>query len=209
MKARIARLAAGALLVLLVSIGLESISEALATPLLFGLWILQRVVASVPQGAFWAIPVIAGALLTVRVFRHKGGRTASDPAMHRLRPEGIRVWADLLVKARERGYFRWRLAKDLSPLFLEAFGARQIPADHPGEGRPQPGLLDLPAELNAYLGAATSTKSYRQYLEEGVGRGPSSPLNLDPERVVQYLEDAIDPPWISAPSQRKSSLPGR
>jgi len=205
-------IASVALLVLLLGLGIESLAKTIATPLLYGLWILQLVLASVPQGVFWAIPLLVGLLLVLRFLLWKSGRREGIRSAPRLRPEGARVWADLLSKARERGYFRWRLAKSLSPLFLEAFAMQEEGKGQQMGSRVQVGHADLPEDLRAYLDAGASTTSYRQYLESRLGRGPSSPVDLDTKRIVQSLEDALDPARSSGqprPEPGKTSPPPR
>lgn len=202
MRRGIAPITAAALLVLLMALALESLANTVATPLLYGLWILRLALASIPQGAFWAVLLLAGFLLALRILLRRGGRRENVQASHGLRPEGVRVWADFLAKSRERGYFRWRLAKGLNPLILEALAARENQQVHQVERRVEEGEVDLPQHFRDYLDAGASTKSYRQYLESRLDRGRSSPVDIDPARVVRYLEDALDLSWSSGPPRR-------
>jgi len=95
-------------------------------------------------------------------------------------------------------YFKWRLAQHLLGLTLEAVAHQERTSPTLVRERLKSRGLDAPSEIEAYLHAGlTPVLSTRSNLITRLKGAimPThhiSPLDLDPERVIQFLEDQLE-----------------
>lgn len=165
------------------------------------LWVLLRyaglVIRSFPQVVYWiaalaiASLLAARSLLSVRQIKRAALR-CPQPA-----PGPVQQLVEMIVAGRKDSYARWRLARRVGELVVEAVDGQHLP---PAELRNRwlPGdRTDVPGEIQAYVrtgtwGAFWSLPRRRGWLARLRRQlEPSSPLDLDLERVVVYLEEQL------------------
>ncbi len=107
----------------------------------------------------------------------------------------IETLASLIRKARMGDYFRERLSRYLGELALETLAYRERLPLVEIKNRLRSGSLDLPPEIRSYLQAGL-LGDYSNYQENKLSffrsEGQTSPLDLDPIRVVKFLEQQLE-----------------
>lgn len=175
----------------------DFMAETVIGPLLYFLWVGRLLLASVPQLCLWSLfllLVLVIALSSLGRPRLSFRRTRQPQAEPTNRIEG---WINLLQGTEEEIYYKWQLAQHLRDLTLNILAdQRQLT---PGQTRRllQAGRLELPPDIQRYLEA--SLVSFSHFTAppslHWPGReppAPATPLDLAPERIIQYLEDQFD-----------------
>lgn len=192
MKARFFRLALVLLLAALITPFLKDfIRDVLLLPLLYAAWLARIVFDSIPQLAIWIVFLIIALLIALRSL---SGRRLARPET-RERPVTvvgrIESWAHLIDRAGQEHYARWRLARELRKLALAILAAEKQLSTEQIKQQLTEGRLDMPPEIRAYLLASMTSFSYLSPTRFWFRKKPagSSALDLDPEQVLQFLEE--------------------
>jgi len=156
---------------------------------------LVRFVEDLPQNMLWFF------FLGIMVFlAYKSLNKWRPPGLKARRPKTdhrgqIAVLAGLIEQARQGGYFRGRLAEYLAELTVETLAHQERLTPEITKERLRSGTLDVPPEILAYLRAGLMSDS-AHYRKRGKMRFRSkaqgSPLDLDPGRVVEFLEHRLE-----------------
>jgi hypothetical protein len=153
-------------------------------PLAYYFWQLLQVYRAVPQQLFWAALVVVSLILLLpALLNFSLGRMEQEKQPDR------RGQVESLAQGLEhrgRGiYFKWQLANMLGELAqrILAQQERLLP------GRKLQGRdWQPPPEVANYLDAGLNS-TFADYPVPGrFGRRPATPLDIDPESVVSYLE---------------------
>ena len=166
------------------------VRDVLVVPLLYAVWIARLFWDSIPQGLLWAafvLVVVASAarsIVTQRPMRHV--RTEETERRGR-----VEEWASLVNLAQQGDFSRWRLAQRLGQLALEVLPEQDLLASKRSVRRLQSETLDIPPAIRAYLQAPMPMARSRRRLRAASRGGP---FDLDPEQVVQFLEDNVHRP---------------
>jgi hypothetical protein len=99
----------------------------------------------------------------------------------------IEVLAELIRKANQGDYFRERLEQYLCDLTLKILAHRERLTPEIMKERLKSGTLDVPPEILAYLQAGLIWDSPHHRKRE-----KTPPLDLDPKRIVQFLEHQLE-----------------
>jgi hypothetical protein len=102
-------------------------------------------------------------------------------------PGQIEVLAELMRKANQGDYFRERLAQYLCDLTLKILAHRERLTPEIMKERLKSGTLDVPPEILVYLQAGLIWDSPHHRKRE-----KTQLLDLDPGRIVQFLEHQLD-----------------
>lgn len=174
----------------------DLVRDYLLTPVVFAYRILRLLVNALPQGIFWALFVIIGVLIALNSLYLKT-QTSREVSKSREKVES-RAWqfSKWITGAPKSEYSRWMLARQLSALACEVLMYRQrLSADEVAiyvrrnQGK-------IPAKVRDYILAGIEVPSFRHYSEmaQQLRRDfKDSPLDLDPEVVIAYLENCIQP----------------
>lgn len=172
----------------------DFLRETIVVPLLYAYWFVRLYLESLPQSLLWAlfmgaalVMVAKGLSLNRTTFRkeRRGWETESLGK--------IEAWVERVRLARRGNYFKLRLARRLADFSLEALAHRERLTPEEIQKQLQSGRLPIPEEMKAYLQAGLSL----EIKNAGSGdtkrlRTPkASPLQLNPERVIQFLEDEL------------------
>ena len=131
----------------------------------------------------------AGARLLERLRRSPPPQTAPD----RLSRAG--EWLHLAQRAHRSQYARWQFNRRLSILAVEMLAYRQRLSIEEAQAHLLSGKLHLPPDLQAYFQVGLQSPSflhYENFVKRYRQRAGSSPLDLSPEAVVEYLEVMSD-----------------
>jgi hypothetical protein len=166
------------------------IREIIVIPLLYVLWIGRIVFDTIPQVYFWGCFLMI-ALLMASVSLLKKSKFQSSSHEVKTVPLGrVEMWAHLIRQATQEGYYQWRLAQPLRDLILETLAHEGRLTSKQIKQRLRNDQLDLPPEIGAYLLASFRSLSYLSAPRFRFrSHRPASPLDLDPELLVQFLED--------------------
>lgn len=165
----------------------DFVREELIGPVLYVYWLVRLFLESIPQIWEWVVFVVVATILVVRNF-------AARPTLPQLRRAEtadhghVEELARLLHQARGDTFARWRLAQRLGGLVGDVLANQERVSQREIWRRLDRGRLNVSAPLRAYL-----TAQLRSVRPSGVrGLLPhSSPLDLDPREVVQFLEDRL------------------
>jgi len=174
--------------------------DVIIIPLLYFFWGARLLYESIPQTALWGCFLAIALLIVLRgLLRPSAAATlqsATPAPLERLAP-----WARLLHQAERDGLARWRLAQRLGILAQDVLAYREQDTPQHIRRRLDDGSQPVPPEVRAYLRAGMT--AYQPLGRSRRGRSllarlglrrepaPSDPLDLDPEQIVQLLEETL------------------
>lgn len=165
----------------------DFVRAELIGPVLYAYWFIRLIVESIPQIWEWITFILIATVLFVRGFASKPiiWQNRRSEAVDRGRVED---WAGLIRLSRTEEFARWRLAQRLGALTGEILANEERVSQREIWRRLDRGTLRVSQPLRAYL-----TAQLRSICPSGLRRlrPQSSPLDLDPREVVQFLEDRI------------------
>ena len=171
----------------------DFVQRALVAPLLHVFWFVTLLFSSIPQVLYWAVFIISALLIaSLSVPRGKPIKSQDQASLSGNRGS-VAAWAALLRVSRESGFSRRSLAQALRRLSRDFL----LPDEHVGyyefEARLEQTSSALPPEIVAYFQAPIPETSSMFWPGRRLsGSGPHA-LDLDPEHVVAYLENRLDP----------------
>ncbi|MBN1178907.1 MAG: hypothetical protein JXD18_06830 [Anaerolineae bacterium] len=172
--------------------------DIVAVEVLRVVWILRIIAANMPQLPVWVVFLLTAVVIALGALL-KGERATWRPIEpERPREQHVRTLAGWIERAQERPYSRWRLAQMLGDLTQEtlAYTRQTDPADI--RRRFQTGTLDIPKDVQSYVRAGFGPMLWQQdgFLSKILPRKRPSllgaALHLDPERVIQFLEEQLE-----------------
>jgi hypothetical protein len=181
------------LAILLTLVSYDYMREAIVTPLLYFLWIGRLIFDSIPQVVIWALFLFIVLPVAGKSLVKKGVHSGQSQHPETPEPERIEGWLKLLRRANQDDYYKWQLAQRIQKLALDTLAhherleLKQVRQDLAA------GELDIPSEIQAYLEAGmTSFSHFLGPKSRFRPRKQASSLDLEPERVIQFLEDKVD-----------------
>jgi hypothetical protein len=191
----------GAGILLAVTLGWASVrltGGALSAAFWYLLWHANLQLKSIPQDAFWALFLCLSAALAVASLFGRRMARLDEAELPALSKGLVRPLAHSIRRAREAHYFRWRLARQLSALIVEAIDT----SGQSGVGSRRQWWMknsqNVPPEIRGYVEAALwggfwrpagTMPHWRRALSPGQARFP---IDLDLETVVRFLEDQVE-----------------
>jgi hypothetical protein len=192
LRNRLALIATTLLLTVILALALPDLTrEAIVVPIWYVIWMGQLLFRAIPQALLWALLFTIALVVAVRSLR-KRSQFEEKPEIEPIYTGQVRVLLRWIQHQGERDYFKQRLAQHLGRLTLETLAHQRRLTS--GEIRRHLGSLDAPPEILAYLQAGlTPTPSRRgsllsRLLHRLRWRRATSPLDLHPEIVVQFVE---------------------
>ncbi|MCB9134092.1 MAG: hypothetical protein H6636_01610 [Anaerolineales bacterium] len=160
----------------------DFVHTVIVVPLFHVAWFVALVIRSLPQAVIWA-----GFILILLIFsfislpKRKRIFHYSDPsAAHQ--PGPVEKWANLLERSRKSRFSKWLLAQELKRLTKRLY----LPIEEEN-WRSSDLPKGLPAEIADYFNARQPI--YISYWKRVRAEEIKTPLDLDPEIVLQYLEN--------------------
>jgi len=105
-----------------------------------------------------------------------------------------RSWSHWLQISQQGDYSRWLLARNVAKLALEILAHQERQSLEQTQQRIESGKIRLPTEVQAYFQVGLDAPSFRHYSELMTlmrSTRSASPLDLDPEIVIRYLENRM------------------
>jgi len=172
----------------------DFVREVIVLPLLQAVWYLTLILRSFPDLFFWTIFVLVAIFIAVKsLFRDQD----DEPGVRRDRINSggaVSLWSRLIDHAQDGGYSQWQLSQSLCKLTWDMLRDSESRSMRHIENNLRDEVLDLPPEIQAYFEAGLlpyqPMSGFKHRLK--LKRAPS-PLDLDPARVVEYLEEKFDP----------------
>jgi len=192
LRNRLALIAATLLLTAILALALPDLTrEAIVVPIWYVIWMGQLLFRAIPQALLWALLFTIALVVAVRSLR-KRPQFEEKPEIEPIYTGQVHVLLRWIQHREKRGYCKHRLAQHLGRLTLETLAhQRQLTS---GEIKWHLGSLDAPPEVRAYLQAGLTPTPSRpggrlsRLLDRLGWRRATSPLDLDPEIVVQFVE---------------------
>ncbi|MBN1219773.1 MAG: hypothetical protein JXM69_12660 [Anaerolineae bacterium] len=181
------------LAVLLAPLAQGYFRKAIITPLLYFYWVGRLIFESIPRSIFWGLFLIIALIIAINSLRQTAPRLRRSRQPKTSPPERIQTWAGLLQRAEQEDYYKWQLAQRLHKLAVNSLAhAERV---DPGEIRQRlvEKQLNLTPEVQAYLEAGmTSFSHFLGARPRFRFKKQTTPLDLDPEEVIRFLEDNLD-----------------
>jgi hypothetical protein len=168
----------------------DFVYSILVAPLLYVFWFVTLVLSNLSQVVYWVALIVVALVVAARSTpRAKTARRKKQ--VNLVENQGaVATWARLLQGAAKSEFFKWRLAQALRrfaqdllfPSKRERYGKRERPR------LPS----DLPPEIEAYFQVRMPGTRPVLWFWRRASQRPAA-LDLDPETVVVYLENKLDP----------------
>lgn len=188
----------------------DALRALFVVPVAFVIYIFRSITSNIHQEILWitfvAITSII-ALLNLSLRRERPSQEVMDVNKY---PSRLDFWIRSVQRNQRSRYFKWNLAQDLSYLFTEVLAFRQGISRRQVLRRLEAGRLDLPPDIRAYLIESHKpfTRSRSTSQTDGSfllriwdaltnqltdhSNQDESPLDLDPERIVHYIEEYLE-----------------
>jgi hypothetical protein len=172
----------------------DFVRQVIVLPVLYVGWFTWLIIANLPQWVFWTLLILVALVGAMRSLSGAKRETVkrSDPLPVGKGP--VTTWAQRLNQASDQVSSRWRVSRDLGRFFWET----HFPAEPYHVQRYVARLSDpnskLPADIRDYFLAGTQRpQSAKAFLFFRRPPPPPSALELNPERVIDFLEDQLSP----------------
>jgi hypothetical protein len=168
--------------------------ENIVGPLVYLAWVGQLIFLSIPQIGLWAIFIFIALIIALRSLAKERTPRPKEPMPEAGRTKRIATWAKLIRQVDEDFYYQWQLAQALLKLTVQALANNERVERSEIRRRLEQGIIeDMPPEILAYLQAGMTSFAHFSEKKPRFGWGKhTSPLDVDPAQVIQYLEDKIE-----------------
>jgi len=194
MKRRFLPLVASLLLTIVLVIAVEDfLRQVIVDPLLQVAWFVTLVLGSIAQEIYWALFIIL-ALVIARKSLVKGKTLGRKSPTLKISNQGpVAIWCVLLERAEAQAFSRWRLAQAFRKLTRDLLSPEESLNQRPQNDWGQVKSV-LPPEIVAYLEAPLpSYRGIARLWRRRRANGHAMDLDIDPEHIVTYLEEILDP----------------
>jgi hypothetical protein len=177
----------------------QFIREVIVIPLLYLLWIGRFLFEAIPQEVIWAGLSIF--LMLIMIVSLLGKSKSKLRLLTKSAPDQGRIesWLDLIQKAERDAYFKWRLAQGLQRLTLDTIAHQADQSLKETRQQLKQGELAMPPEIQAYFQASLKSLGYLSTPKRLLSsKAVISPLDLDPARIAQFIENLTIEPITSS-----------
>jgi hypothetical protein len=162
------------------------------------LWIVRLFISSIPQLFFWFLFLSISLFIAGRsLIKHRRPAPTSSTSITPLAGR-VQALMHAIDRTSQGVYFKWRLAQHLLGLTLETMAYRERVSPDEMRQRLKSGTLIMPPTIKGYLQTGLTPvytapaglfSRIKQRLRQGV---IISPLDLNPETIIQFLEDQLE-----------------
>jgi hypothetical protein len=185
----------------------DALRSMVLVPLVYLIFLFRLISASIGQQTLWISFVILSTIIAIISLAIRREAPNEVQAAEHKYPSRLQVWMEIVRRKEQSPYFQWNMARDLSDLFIAAI------AHHDGISRKQVkqqlqlGKIDLPSDILEYLRISqepfgqfeTSSPPSSNWLKkfwENILKGITpnvngSPLDIDNEKIIHYLEQIL------------------
>lgn len=187
-------LAGAVLAVVLAYLLRDFVRAAILIPVEYVLWTMGLLYNAFPQ-LIWALFLtVLLALAAASLRPAKPARQSRADPVDVQRLTRAEIWSQQLKQRTQGDYFKWYLARELTALALQVISHHERMTEEQVQAQLESGNLRIPTEVLAYFQTSLETRSSQQYTElkaQYQARGLPSPLEMDPEQVIRYLEKSL------------------
>lgn len=179
---------------ILAFIAQDIINQALVKPLLYLFWIGRIIFATLSQSIVWGMFLLVAVLITGHNLFKRRRRGLRPPLLKPKQVGRVENWLNLIQQAQQETYYKWQLAQQLRKLTLGALAHDERLTRREIRQRLANNALDLPPDIQAYLQASTTSFGYfsRDKSRFLAWPQPATPLDLEPEKIAQFLEEKFN-----------------
>lgn len=172
----------------------DFVQQVIVKPILHVAWLVVFVIENLPQALFWLAFIIIAIFIARKSFARSSASRRSGQQAPVVHNGPVATWFGLLERAQTRDFSRWRLAQSMRSLTRDVLTPNEdLDVEQPEASNDRP-VIVLPSEIEAYF--STPVPRYKRFGWLRLRRpstGTSQALDLKPERVVEFLENEIDP----------------
>lgn len=173
----------------------DSVSKYVILPFTY-LWrMIEIIYEALPQAFWWVIFLLILSTVALRnVLRHFRLSGPAPLPIQEQRISRARSWARWLELSGKGDYSQWLLARNLARLTLDIFAHQERQSPEQARAHLQGGKYRLPPEILAYIQVGLDAPSFRHYTDLLAllhSTRSASPLDLDPEKIIEFLENRI------------------
>ena len=172
----------------------DFLDEAIIGPTLYFLWVGRLILASIPQSILWGAFLLMAVVVTWQTSFKKPRRPQRPSFAPAPSPGRIADWIRLVERSEQEVYYKWQLAQRLQRLTLKAIAHNERTSLRIIRRRLLAEKLGLSAEIQAYFLASIAsfgnftTPKFRLFRQAP----PPTPLDLEPEKIAQFLEEKFN-----------------
>ena len=172
----------------------DFVREVIVTPFLYIFWYVTLFLKSLPEFLFWGIFILITLIIAIKSLPGPEDIIEQRRVGKRNQEGSVALWSRLIHHAEKGGYSKWQMAQLLSKLTWDILGDGERLSIQQIDKRLKAGDLDLPPEIKAYFRAGIlpyyPVSRFQHFFQ---ARREATPLDLDPEEVVRYLERKLNP----------------
>ena len=153
---------------------------------------------SLPQPILWVMFIVIAIVIAARSLLKRRSTPEATSEATKLRMGRVHNLMQAINRTSEGLYFKWRLAQHLLGLTVNMLAHQERTSPNQMRERLKSGGLDAPSEIKAYLLAgltpvlSTPSNLLTRLRQAIMPTHRISPLDLDPEKVIQFLEDQLE-----------------
>jgi hypothetical protein len=189
--------------ILLISIPLALVLHEFTREVILSLlmrisWYVRLYMNSLPQPILWVVFIAIASFIAARSLLKRRSTPEVTSEATRLRMGRVLNLMQAINRTSEGLYFKWRLAQHLLSLTVNTLAYQERTTPNLIKERLKSGGLDAPSEIEDYLLAgltpvlSTPTNLVTRLRQAIMPTHRISPLDLDPEKVIQFLEDQLE-----------------
>jgi hypothetical protein len=169
----------------------RTIYQIVILPLAYIWWWLTLYYRLLPQAAIWIVLIFIILFTTMRGLLLEVPWGWSRPLKKKKSQGPIESLAVLIQKSSEGNYYKWTIANRLGRAARELLDQREGSQGRKKIMRFSERNWDAPQEVSAYLEAGLNG-TFADYPKRSWSRSPRTPLDLDPQQVIEYLESELE-----------------
>ena len=172
--------------------------DVIVIPILYILWLGDLLFQHIPQTLVWALLLVTILVISARSLVKSPRSRGEVREVERDRPGQVSTWARWIHMMARRGFYKWFLAQHLARLYLATLAYHERLSREQIRQHLEAGNLGMPPEIQAYLQAGLSPLPpmpvgfFSRLMRRVRPSVHASPLDLELERVVQFLESQLD-----------------
>jgi hypothetical protein len=167
------------------------IYQIVILPLAYVWWWLTLYYRLLPQAVIWILLIFIILFTTMRGLLLEIPWGWSRPLKKKKSQGPIESLAVLIQKSSEGNYYKWTIAQRLGRAARELLDQREGSQGRKKIMRFTDRNLDAPQEVSAYLEAGLNG-TFADYPKRSWSRSPRTPLDVDPQQVIEYLESELE-----------------
>ncbi|MCC7117699.1 MAG: hypothetical protein IT310_04170 [Anaerolineales bacterium] len=169
----------------------SAIYELVIVPLAYIWWLITLYYRLIPQVLIWALAVAALLFLALHNLLLEISIGKAKPLKAEQAPGPVEALAELLGKHAQGNYYKWTIANRLGTIAREFLDQREGKRIGQKISRLTGRKWNPPPDVQAYLESGVNG-SFSDYPKKVWTKATPTPLSLNPEKAVAYLEAEME-----------------